>query len=100
MKTATLTDFRQKMKKHLDGIQRDHDFLVLTGLRQRDFVVLTLQEFNSMEETAYLMSTQANAQHLMESVAQAKAGKAKVRNVNLDSGKTNTPARKSKKNSD
>jgi antitoxin YefM len=84
MKTATITHFRQKLKKHLDEIQQDEDFLVLTGPKQKDFVVLTLKAFNAMEETAYLLSTTANTRRLVESLAQAKAGKATVRNVNLD----------------
>ncbi|MEI9917456.1 MAG: type II toxin-antitoxin system Phd/YefM family antitoxin [Bacteroidota bacterium] len=84
MKTATITDFRQKMKKHLDEIQQDQDFLVLTGPKRKDFVVLTLKAFNAMEETAHLLSTTANAKRLMESIAQAKAGKATTRNINLE----------------
>ena len=55
MKTATITDFRQNMKEHLDGIQEDQDILVLTGPKKKDFVILTLETFNAMEETAHLL---------------------------------------------
>ena len=50
MKTATITDFRQKMKEHLNEIQEAQDILVLTGPKKKDFVVLTLETFNAMEE--------------------------------------------------
>ena len=61
MKTATITDFRQKMKEHLNEIQEQRqDILVLTGPKKKDFVILTLETFNAMEETAHLLSTSAN----------------------------------------
>jgi antitoxin YefM len=94
MKTATITDFRQKMKEHLDEIQEDQDILVLTGPKKKDFVILTLETFNAMEETAHLLSTSANTKRLMESIAQDKTGKAKVRELNFDGTKPNISTRK------
>lgn len=94
MKTATITGFRQKMKEHLDEIQEDQDILVLTGPKKRDFVILTLETFNAMEETAHLLSTSANTKRLMESISQDKAGKTTVRELNLDSAKSKNATRK------
>lgn len=94
MKTATITDFRQKMKEHLNEIQEDQDILVLTGPKKKDFVIITLEMFNAMEETAHLLSTPANTKRLMESIAQDKAGKATVRELNLDGGKPKVASRK------
>ena len=87
MKTATVTDFRQKMKEHLSEIQNDQDILVLTGPKKMDFVVLTLEAFNAMAETAHLLSTPANTQRLMESIAQDKAGKVTMKHLELGGGK-------------
>ena len=97
MKTATITSFRQKMKKHLDEIQADQDILVLTGPKNKDFVLLTLETFNAMEETSHLLSTSANTKRLMESVAQDKAGKSTIKDLNLDVTKLKTRARKTVK---
>jgi len=95
MKTATFTDFRQKMKEHLDELESDQDILILSGPKKKDFVVLTLDIFNSMEETVHLMSTQANAERLFESIAQDKAGKLTVRRLDLcDETLTKSPRRK------
>jgi len=55
------------MKEHLQEIEDDQDILILTGPKKRDYVVLTLEQFNSMEETTHLMSTQANTERLLES---------------------------------
>jgi antitoxin YefM len=87
MKPATVTDFRQKMKEHLREIQNDQDILVLTGPKKMDFVVLTLEAFNAMAETAHLLSTPANTQRLMESIAQDKAGSVVVKQLEWVDGK-------------
>lgn len=73
MKTVTFTAFRQHMKEHLNEIENDQDILILSGPKKKKFVVLTLDQFNAMEETAYIQSTPANATRLMESIEQDKA---------------------------
>ncbi len=87
MKTATVTEFRQKMKEHLNEIRNDQDILILTGPKKMDFVVLTLETFNAMEETAHLLSTPANTEQLMESIAQDRAGKVVVKELDLSDEK-------------
>jgi antitoxin YefM len=97
MKTTTITDFRQNMKKHLNQIRQDQDFLVLTGPKGKNFVLLTLEVFNSMEETAHLLSTPANTIRLMESLAQVKAGNVTIRDLNLDDSVPASPRKRKKK---
>ena len=94
MKTATITDFRQKMKEHLNEILEAQDILVLTGPKKKDFVVLTLETFNAMEETAHLLSTSANTKRLMDSIAQDKAGNTTNRELNIEQAKAKPRARK------
>ena len=81
MKTATLTDFRANLKKRLQEIEEDQDFLVLTGPKKRDYVVLTLEQYNSMEETVHLLSTQNNSRRLMESIDQDKENQVDKKNI-------------------
>ena len=83
MKTVTFTDFKENLKKHLQEIEDDQDILILSGPKKRDFVVMSLDQYNAMEETAHLLSTQANTQRLLESIAQDKAGEVKIREINL-----------------
>src|SRR5258708_11042606 len=83
MKTAIVTEFRQKMKEHLNEIRNDQDILILTGAKKMDFVVVTLETFNAMEETAHLLSTPANTERLMESIAQDRSGKVVVKRLDL-----------------
>ena len=44
-------------------------------------VLMSLDEFNSWQETLYLLSNPANAEHLRESIAQAKVGKTQEREL-------------------
>jgi antitoxin YefM len=84
MKTTTITDFRSKMKERLQEIEDDQDILILSGPKKRDFVILTLDQFNSMEETAHLLSTPNNTARLMESIGQDRAGNVTVREFESD----------------
>jgi len=94
MKTTTITDFRTKMKERLQEIEDDQDILILSGPKKRDYVVLTLERFNSMEETTHLMSTQANTKRLLESIAQDRAGNVTVRKLDLSDTPSQSPKRK------
>lgn len=80
MKTATVTEFRQNTKEHLQEIEADQDILILTrpmkNGKKSDFVVLTLEQYESMEETVHLLSTPANALRLLQGIKEAEQGKA------------------------
>lgn len=84
MKTTTITEFRAKMKERLQEIEDDKDFLILSGPKKRDYVILTLEQFNAMEETAYLLSSPANTSRLMQSIEQDKNDQIVIRDLNLD----------------
>ena len=75
MKTATVTEFRQNTKEHLREIEADQDILILTrpvnNGKKSDFVVLTLDQYESMEETAHLLSSPANAEKLSQGLKEA-----------------------------
>jgi antitoxin YefM len=94
MKTTTVTEFRSKMKERLQEIEDDQDILIVSGPKKKDYVVLTLDQFNAMEETAHLMSTQANVARLLESIAQDKTGHLTVKKLNLDDTTPPGPVRK------
>lgn len=82
MKTATVTEFRTRAKEFLEEVEKDQDILVLSRPKNKEgFVVLTLSHYEALEETAHLLSTQANTEHLMGSIAQHKAGQVTERSL-------------------
>ena len=84
MKTASVTDFRKRMNEHLQNIEDDQDILILSRPKKNaSFVVLTMTEYESLKETAHLLSTPANTMRLMKGMKEAKAGKALVRKLSF-----------------
>jgi antitoxin YefM len=75
MDHVSYTELRQNLKKHLDKVCDDRAPLVVTRRNAEPVVVLSLADYESLEETLYLLSSPANVEHLQLSMAQADAGK-------------------------
>jgi antitoxin YefM len=81
MNVLTYTEARASFKQAMDNVCRNHEPTVITRQRGDHVVMLSLEDFNSMQETIYLLSSPKNAQRLYESIAQIKAGTAKTREI-------------------
>ncbi|MEN1832141.1 type II toxin-antitoxin system Phd/YefM family antitoxin [Pseudomonas lijiangensis] len=84
MNILTFSQARAGLKQAMDDVCRDHEPAVITRQRGDHVVMLSLADFNSMEETMYLTSTMANSNRLLESIEQLKAGKAFTQRIFLD----------------
>ena len=74
MNVITFSDARASLKTVMDDVCKDHNPTVITRVNGEHVVMLSLADFNSMEETMYLLSSPKNVSRLMESIAQLKAG--------------------------
>jgi antitoxin YefM len=74
MDHASYTELRQNLKRHLDKVCDDRAPLVVTRRNAEPVVVLSLTEYEALEETLHLLSNPANAERLLKSIAQAEAG--------------------------
>lgn len=81
MNILTFSEARAGLKTVMDDVCKDHSPTVITRVSGEHVVMLSLSDFNSMEETLYLLRSPKNASRLMESVAQLKAGKAQIREL-------------------
>jgi antitoxin YefM len=72
---VSLSDFRANIASHLDRLEQDRDHLVVSRQGHEPVVVLPLKDWQGMEETLYLLSTEANREVLTRSIADAKAGR-------------------------
>lgn len=75
MKIVTFTEARNKLKSILDRVVNDSDYTIITRRDAEDAVVMSLEYFNSLQETVHLLKSPANATHLERSIAQYKEGK-------------------------
>lgn len=75
MRIVSFTEARNGLKAVLDGVVNDADATVITRRDSEDAVVMSLDYYNSLMETIYLMRSPANAEHLNKSIAQYKSGK-------------------------
>jgi antitoxin YefM len=77
MNAITYTGLRQNLKSCMDKVVNDRDALIITRKNNENLVLVSINEYNSLIETNYLLSNRANAEHLRKSIAQHKSGKIK-----------------------
>ncbi|MCP9756419.1 type II toxin-antitoxin system prevent-host-death family antitoxin [Lacihabitans sp. CCS-44] len=75
MLTINYSSFRQDLKAFLDKVNLSHSPLIVTRAKGEDVVVMSKADFDSMEETFYLLKSPKNAERLLRSIAQLEQGK-------------------------
>ena len=81
MRVVNFTDVRNSLKTVIDQVVEDADFTVISRRDAPDAVIMSLDTFNSMMETSYLLQSPANASHLAKSIEQYRKGKTKSRQL-------------------
>ncbi len=75
MQTLSYTAFRNQLAKILDQVNDDHAPVLITRQNGKPAVVVSLEEFQAYEETAYLMASPKNKQRLDAAITQINDGK-------------------------
>ncbi|MCE0484410.1 MAG: type II toxin-antitoxin system prevent-host-death family antitoxin [Methylacidiphilales bacterium] len=75
MTAITYTAARENLASTMDKVCQNHDPVIITRNRNQAVVMMSLEDYSSLEETAYLMRSPANARRLMESIAEIEKGK-------------------------
>jgi len=76
MDTMSYTAFRSHLAKTLDKVNEDHTPVIITRQNGLPAVVISLEDFKSYEESAYLMSSPKNAERINEAISDIASGKA------------------------
>jgi antitoxin YefM len=79
MRVINFSDTCNNLRSVIDQVIDDADVTIISRLDAPGAVVMSLDHYNSLMETLYLLSSPANAAHLARSIAQARAGKARRR---------------------
>ncbi|WP_017302727.1 type II toxin-antitoxin system Phd/YefM family antitoxin [Spirulina subsalsa] len=81
MKAITSKQAKQQLDEIIEQVILDVEPTILSNEQGRQAVLMPLDELNSWQETLYLLSNPANAEHLLKSIKQAKEGKKFVREL-------------------
>ena len=81
MDAITYTDLRQNLKTYMDKVVQDRYPLIITRKNNENVVLISVDEYNSLVETNYLLSNKANFEHLKKSITQHKSGRIKEREL-------------------
>lgn len=74
MDAISYTTVRANLASTMDRVCNDHEALIITRNGEQSVVMLSLEDFKALEETAYLLRTPANAKRLLAATAQLNAG--------------------------
>jgi antitoxin YefM len=74
MKAITYTTARQNLAKTMESVCRDRSPVIVTRKSSESVVIMSLEDFEALEETAYLLRSPKNTRRLIESIAQLESG--------------------------
>jgi antitoxin YefM len=74
MKSITYTAARESLADTMNEVCRDRAPLLITRNRDQSVVMMSLAEYEALEETAHLLRSPANAQRLIDAIRSLEAG--------------------------
>jgi len=80
MEIVNYTNFRSNLKHWLDKVIDDVSDVVIKRKNGKDLVLISLDEYNSLKETTYLLSGK-NRDVLLDSVKELEEGKGKIKEL-------------------
>lgn len=81
MDTITYTTARSQLASAMNRVCEDHQPLIITRNRQQSVVMMSLDDYQALEETAYLLRAPKNARRLLEAVASLDSGHGQARSL-------------------
>jgi len=81
MDAISYTAARANLAKTMEKVCNDHSPVIITRKSETPVVMVSLEDYQAMEETAYLLRSPANARHRLESNAELEAGKGTQRDL-------------------
>lgn len=83
MEAISYTNARSNLAKTMEKVCEDHAPVIITRRNESSVVMMSLEDFQALEETAYLLRSPKNARRLLESIAQLESGDGTERELSL-----------------
>ena len=74
MKTMSYSESRARYAEVLDGVTNDREEVIITRAGHDPVVIVSLDDYESLRETAYLMRSPGNARRLLDAMERLEAG--------------------------
>jgi antitoxin YefM len=81
MDAITYTTARAHLAETMDRVCDDHEAIIITRNGQQAVVMMSLDDFKALEETAYLLRSPKNARRLLEAMTELEEGRGKERRL-------------------
>ena len=81
MDAITYTTARANLASTMDRVCQDHEPLIITRNGRQSVVMLSMEDYKSLEETAFLLRSPENAKRLLSAVEALSRGKGKERQL-------------------
>jgi antitoxin YefM len=75
MQVVSLTEARNNLKAVFDSVYLDHEEVIIHRKGRESIVMISIDEYNSLKETNYLLSSPKNKERLLSSLKNARDGK-------------------------
>lgn len=83
MNAITYTAARENLASTMDRVCIDREPVIITRNRDQAVVMISLEDYEALEETAYLLRSPANAKRLIASIEAAEQGNTVVKKIDL-----------------
>ena len=81
MKTISYSESRARYAEVLDGVINDREEVVVTRSGHDPVVIVSLEDYESLRETAYLMRSPENARRLLDAMERLEAARGEVHDL-------------------
>ena len=81
MDSINYSEARAQLARTMDKVCDDHAPIVITRKSAQSVVLMSLEDFQALEETAYLLRSPKNARRLLESIAELESGEGSNREL-------------------
>jgi antitoxin YefM len=81
MDAVTYSFARANLASTMNRVCEDHEALIITRNGEQSVVMLSLEDYNALEETAYLLRNPTNAKRLLSAIGQLNTGKGTEREL-------------------
>ena len=81
MQAVTYSWARHNLAESINQVCDNHEAMVITKKNDRAAVLMSLEDYQALEETAYLLRSPKNAKRLIDSIHQLESGQGQTRRM-------------------